>query len=1036
MRALKKVLKIGGFALLALVALLLVAGAYLYSQAREQVYAEYTGDAPSVLQYYDEAAPETRPPVVVPEFSDASFDPAQFREPGREFRPWTRWWWPGNDVEPEELRREIQLFAEHGFGGVEIQPFTCGLDREAPQAEQDRVFSYDTEAYFENLRVVMRAAREAGLGVDISAGGGWPSGGPHIALEDNFKTLAYSETSVAGGQEVTIEIPRPAAPLTYWIMGPVIGYLLPGLSGNMLYFYQDQAELLEVVVARVVEDGRSSLPWRLDDQVVLDRSSVQLLGDQVDDKGFLAWSAPPGDWHIVGIWSMPDGEPPSLIPSRDRGLVVDHFDRKRVISNYNYLFGERAGLAEFQGDPFRAIFNDSYEFKAERHLATGLLEEFERRRGYDLRPWLPAMLIPAYDNMMARFMLPGPQRAAFSFSEDDERVNYDYDLTISELFIERFMDTSSEWMAARGLLNRTQAYGFGFDIIRAMGHAHIPETEQLAGDGSRMFLRMASSGAELYNRPVVTSESLVWMQRDHMTTPQKTKIAVDKLFTSGINQVIFHGTPYRFHSEFFGVEGWQPFASPAMKMMSFASNVSESDPYWRYQKDINRYIARSQYLLRLGRRSTDVLVYYPFLGNTILGQEGELLTRGVLEGPEPPLQALPINIDERSSGQQPRWEARAWKAIRELDRQGISWAWVNDDSLRAATWTDGAIDIRGNAYQAVLLLDVPWLPPRTSLRLAELAEEGARVVVLGPAPARQPGYHDFEENDARVKAHSERILASESVVPVREPDGLSVLAETLSRDVTFAEPYSFLQHIGRALDDGSRLVFLWNTSDEDVRFQLTLRNGLENAYWLDPADGTVHVAQRDSTRSVDGALGPYGSLILYATPGGVTEQWLSPPPVQSRFDQVLALQTLDRWDLKAGDASRSRTALFDWRDDAELRHASDVATYTATFALDDKEPGQRYLVDLGQVYFTADVSVNGESAGSRLFAPYRLDVTDHLAVGENRIEVTVTPAPRNGFIGRAVAGEEPYERLEGQQDRLMAAGLVGPVRLMALEAIH
>jgi hypothetical protein len=546
---------------------------------------------------------------------------------------------------------------------------------------------------------------------------------------------------------------------------------------------------------------------------------------------------------------------------------------------------------------------------------------------------------------------------------------------------------------------------------------------------------MASSGAELYNRPVVTSESLVWMNRDHMTTPQKTKIGVDKLLTSGINQVIFHGTPYRYHADFFGVEGWQPFSSPAMRMMSVASNISESDAYWKYQQDVNRYIARSQYVLRLGRRATDVLIYYPFLGNAFRGQEGEHLNRGLLEGPEPGLPAMPIDIDELSSGEQPKWEARAWKAIRELDRQGISWAWVNDDSLQAATWKDDAIDIRGNTYQAVLLLDVPWLQLDTAEHLAEMAEQGARVVVLGPAPTRQPGYLDYEENDKRVEGCSQTILASANAMQAHESVDLEGLTEELSRPVAYAEPHAFLKRFDRALDDGSRLAFLWNTSDEDVRFRLRLSDDRGKAYWLDPADGGIHPAHGEQSQGLSGSLGPYGSIVLYAgarqeIPAGL----LSPPPVQDRFDEMVALRTFDQWDMQAGPVSRANTSLVDWRDDAELRHSSDLGTYTTVFTLEERKPARRYLLDLGDVYFTADVRVNERDAGTLLFAPYRLDVTDHLVAGENQIEVTVTPAPRNGFIGRALAGEEPYERLEGEADRLMSAGLAGPVRLMALEA--
>ena len=45
-----------------------------------------------------------------------------FRSPSLYYAPYTRWWWPGNDVDSLELKREIKLFAENHFGGVEVQP--------------------------------------------------------------------------------------------------------------------------------------------------------------------------------------------------------------------------------------------------------------------------------------------------------------------------------------------------------------------------------------------------------------------------------------------------------------------------------------------------------------------------------------------------------------------------------------------------------------------------------------------------------------------------------------------------------------------------------------------------------------------------------------------------------------------------------------------------------------------------------------------------------------------------------------------------
>ena len=72
-----------------------------------------------------------------------------FAEPGKEFRPLVRWWWPGNDVDEKELRREVDLLADNGFGGAEIQAFNAALGKLTPE-ESERMHSVDTEAYFKN----------------------------------------------------------------------------------------------------------------------------------------------------------------------------------------------------------------------------------------------------------------------------------------------------------------------------------------------------------------------------------------------------------------------------------------------------------------------------------------------------------------------------------------------------------------------------------------------------------------------------------------------------------------------------------------------------------------------------------------------------------------------------------------------------------------------------------------------------------------------------------------------------------------------
>ncbi|WP_047833800.1 hypothetical protein [Robinsoniella sp. RHS] len=46
----------------------------------------------------------------------------EFKQPGMDYRPGVRWWWPGGAVDETELQTEIDYLAANGFGYVEINP--------------------------------------------------------------------------------------------------------------------------------------------------------------------------------------------------------------------------------------------------------------------------------------------------------------------------------------------------------------------------------------------------------------------------------------------------------------------------------------------------------------------------------------------------------------------------------------------------------------------------------------------------------------------------------------------------------------------------------------------------------------------------------------------------------------------------------------------------------------------------------------------------------------------------------------------------
>ncbi len=101
--------------------------------------------------------------------------------------------------------------------------------------------------------------------------------------------------------------------------------------------------------------------------------------------------------------------------------------------------------------------------------------------------------------------------------------------------------------------------------------------------------------------------------------------------------------------------------------------------------------------------------------------------------------------------------------------------------------------------------------------------------------------------------------------------------------------------------------------------------------------------------------------------------------------------------------SASMAQLCSWTklDEDRLKYHSGTATYQKTFTLSKQQlaKASEMLVDLGQVDVIAEVRVNGKNCGIAWKTPYRVEVSDALKAGENRIEVTVANLWVNRLIG-------------------------------------
>jgi len=164
-------------------------------------------------------------------------------------------------------------------------------------------------------------------------------------------------------------------------------------------------------------------------------------------------------------------------------------------------------------------------------------------------------------------------------------------------------------------------------------------------------------------------------------------------------------------------------------------------------------------------------------------------------------------------------------------------------------------------------------------------------------------------------------------------------------------------------------------------------------------------------------------------------------------------------------ASAAFDKLTSWSESADdgIKYFSGHATYSTSFHAPFSAPfgllgsTSRVYLDLGNVQVMAEVILNGKSLGTLWKAPYRLDVTDAMKIGQNELTVKVV----NTWINRMIGDEqlpEDSERAGGtltawpkwvqegkpnpngrytfsswklwnKGDKLVDSGLLGPVTL-------
>ena len=479
----------------------------------------------------------------------------------RENKPWSRWWWPGNIVNPADLTTNLEKYKAAGLGGMEV---TCIY---GVKGQEDKFIDYLSPKWMEMFTHVLREAERLDMGIDLANASGWPFGGPWVEPEDACRNINYKTYTISGGQKLAEKIEFRQMPLVRPVgQKPDIASLNYPISKNRnLQLY-------------AIDQIKYDMPLPLYAVMAYsDSGKILNLTSKVNRERDLEWTAPPGNWTIYALFQGWHGKMAERAGPGGEGDVIDHFSG-RAIDNFLKHFD--TVFKDYDIRSLRGYFNDSYEVddaSGQADWTNDLFNEFYLRRGYNLGDHLPAL-----------FQKDDPEKNA--------RVLSDYRQTISDLILGKFTSHWTHWANKQGKITRNQAHGSPGNILDLYAASDIPETE-----GSEITkLKFASSAANVTGKKYVSCEAATWLNEHFLSTLSDIKKAADLFFLGGINHLFYHGTCYSPPDE-----PWPGFLFYA------AVELTPANPLWSDFKALNKYVARVQSFMQQGRPDNDVLLYFP-----------------------------------------------------------------------------------------------------------------------------------------------------------------------------------------------------------------------------------------------------------------------------------------------------------------------------------------------------------------------------------------------------------------------------------------
>lgn len=522
----------------------------------------------------------------------------------------------------------------------------------------------------------------------------------------------------------------------------------------------------------------------------------------------------------------------------------------------------------------------------------------------------------------------------------------------------------------------------------------------------------------------------------------------------------------RFQSEVMGAAGWWGFNPVSIKKVANAitawgvSHVvphgifmtrkldrnpwlpdwHTENPWWPYLHHWTDFVRRASYINSHGHACPDVLLLSPM--DSVWALSGPGVFDPAIEGrvPVPPVMPMP----GADAVEQPRPVLKknsAWwcpprmndwfpdevkhidkvysQAIETLTQARIEFLTADRHYLGQMTVVKGVLLREPFQFKTVVLPPLVTLPLKTAAKLVDFARSGGWVYALGdlPAASTETGMNDPEMAGlmAALRASPTFKTLTEDLAKAIDGNAPGMAPQTIFE----SGPFPMIQQ-HRIIQD-RHFFWLVNNTGQPQNSVIRVKGATGRAFLWDCENGAQTAIPSTPLKNesrVALSFGPVEAFWLVFDPS------LPPIAPDRQSARIQAAQTLleltGPWQIRIDAAVQpplenpfkppaefsrpkgNRRPLADWRTWG-LKKFSGIMDYQKRVELDSR--AGPLVLDLGNVAHAAEVWVNGQHAGSRLWPPFTFDITAHVLPGrENRLKIRVANLVNNSYNQEKEAG--------------------------------